>query len=149
MRVLAIPYLSGFDIRNRIAAWPICFGKRPTYQYRSGKRGSVDYFVHVAERGKPSELEMEFNDLAAQWYRETRMLSFIRQKATHPAYQQIIGMGKDALPFIFRELQERGGDWIWALEYIVRSENPAKGSTSFKETVRLWLEWARTKGHIH
>src|ERR1700733_8715969 len=51
-------------------------------------------------------LEKEFNELAAQWYQETRKLSLANQIVLHPAYQKIIGMGRDALPFIFRELKK-------------------------------------------
>ena len=61
----------------------------------------------------------------------------------HPAYQKIIGMGKDALPFIFRELATSGGDWIWALEMIVRKENPASGKAKFKDAKEAWLNWGR------
>lgn len=98
---------------------------------------------------EPTEtLEQEFNELASQWRRETGMLSFIRQKAMHPAYQKIIGMGKDALPFIFRELQGPGGDWLWALESIVRPKmNPASGTTDFKDAVAAWLNWGRKNGY--
>lgn len=90
-------------------------------------------------------LETEFRALADQWRKETRMLSFVRQKAVHPAYQQIIGMGKEALPFIFDEMKNRGGDWLWALQAITR-ENPASGTTSFKEAVAAWFAWARKMG---
>ncbi len=76
------------------------------------------------------------------------MLSFVRRKALHPAYQKIIGMGKEALPFIFRELQERGGDWIWALEAINRNENPASGIAKFKSAVAAWLQWGKARGYI-
>ena len=94
-----------------------------------------------------SELEQEFQELAKQWYRETRMLSFIRQKAVHPAYQKIIGMGSGALPFILRELRDRGGDWLWALEAIAR-KNPAGGTTNFKDAAAAWLAWGRQNLYI-
>jgi hypothetical protein len=91
-------------------------------------------------------LEHEFNQLAEQWRNETGMASFVRQKAMHPAYQKMIGMGKDALPFIFRELKERGGDWLWALEAIARPQiNPALGTTNFKDAVSAWVKWGEKK----
>ena len=39
------------------------------------------------------------------------------------AYQQIIGMGAEALPFIFRELQKEPDHWFWAL-HAITGENP-------------------------
>jgi hypothetical protein len=93
------------------------------------------------------KLEQEFNELAGQWYRETRMFSFIKQKAMHKAYQEIIGMGESALPYIFKELQKQKGDWIWALNAITR-EDPAKGITNFREAVRSWLNWGKQHRYI-
>lgn len=97
------------------------------------------------QNGHPN-LEDEFNLLAQQWREETAFLSFARQKAMHPAYQKIIGMGKEALPFIFKELRTGGGDWIWALEMIVRKENPAAGKSNYKEAVDSWLNWGKQNG---
>jgi hypothetical protein len=100
------------------------------------------------EKEAPETLEQEFNELARQWRRETGMMSFARQKATHPAYQKIIGMGKDALPFIFRELRNRGGDWLWALEAIARPKaNPAAGTTNYKDAAAAWLRWGEENGY--
>jgi hypothetical protein len=97
---------------------------------------------------KPSELEKEFSRLANVWYQETRMLSFIRQKAVHPCYQRIIGMGKDALPFIFREMSKGKGDWIWALESITRlDKNPVPANATFKEARDIWLQWGKDNGY--
>jgi hypothetical protein len=91
-------------------------------------------------------IENEFNSLAQKWREETAFLSLARQKAMHPAYQKIIGMGREALPLIFKELQIRGGDWIWALEMIVRKENPAAGKTNYKEAIEAWLSWGKQHG---
>jgi len=96
-----------------------------------------------------SQLEEDFNRLAGTWYRETGMLSFVRQKALHPCYQRIIGMGKDALPFIFRELLKGKGDWIWALEAITRLErNPVAQGATFREAVATWLQWGKDNGYV-
>ena len=100
------------------------------------------------EKETPETLEQEFSQLVKQWRGETGMASFIRQKAMHPAYQKIIGMGKDALPLIFRELRNRGGDWLWALEAIARPKvNPALGTTNFKDAVSAWLKWGEENGY--
>ena len=38
--------------------------------------------------------------------------------AMHPAYQQIVGMGRSAVPFILKELANGPGHWFWALRAI-------------------------------
>src|SRR6202167_3972691 len=79
----------------------------------------------------------KFHRLAQQWYGETGMISMLHKKVMHPAYQRIIGMGKDALPFIFKELKEKRGHWLWALCSIT-GEDPAAGSQRFGEAVNAW-----------
>jgi hypothetical protein len=97
--------------------------------------------------GKNSELEAEFNELASVWYRETEKLSSAEQIVLHPAYQKIIGMGKDALPYILKELQRTRGHWIWALAMITR-EDKGKPGMKFREAVDAWLAWGKSKDYI-
>jgi len=101
-----------------------------------------------AEPAKASKtLEDEFNELADKWYRDTRKLSVADQIVTHPAYQKIIGMGRDALPFIFRELKRTRGHWLWALQMICRHDH-AKPGQKFGEAVDHWLKWGEGEGYI-
>src|SRR5579884_552226 len=43
-----------------------------------------------------------FDSLAEAWRRECAHLSSVREMVLHQAYQQIIGMGREALPFLLR-----------------------------------------------
>jgi hypothetical protein len=107
---------------------------------------AVPLFISDTEALSP--LEVEFNELASQWYRETRKVSSAEQMVLNPSYQKIIGMGKDALPFIFKELQKTRGHWIWALAMILRDDK-AKPGMKFREAVDAWLEWGKTNGYIN
>ena len=86
-----------------------------------------------------SKEEQEFRELADQWYRETRYLSSITRTVTHLAYQNIIGMGPAALPLILRELEERGGHWLWALNAITQKTLRQRGQPSTKRSMLGWL----------
>jgi hypothetical protein len=97
--------------------------------------------LHGAALGK------KFGLLAERWYQETGMMSLMHQKAFYPAYQRIIGMGKDALPFIFRELKRKHGHWLWALNAIT-GEDPVRPGRNFAEAVDDWLEWGRANGYV-
>jgi hypothetical protein len=57
-------------------------------------------------------------------------------------YQQIIGMGRDALPFILKELKQTRGHWLWAL-FAITGEYHAPDGSTFDEAVDAWLDWGR------
>ncbi len=94
---------------------------------------------------QPSKLLRTFQDLVETWRRETAFLSFIQQRAMHPAYQRIIGMGWVAVPFILGELARRPDQWFWALRAIT-GEEPAPDAQSFSAAVEAWLRWGRERG---
>lgn len=85
-----------------------------------------------------------FQHLAERWRTETRYLSSLSKVSMHPAYQQIIGLGRDALPLILQELEQNGGHWLWALHSIT-GEDPAPLDATFHEAVSAWLEWGRER----
>ena len=67
----------------------------------------------------------------------------------HPAYQQIIGMGEEALPLILEELSRRPGHWFWALKAITGEDPvPAEHAGEVPEMTRAWLEWGRQHDYI-
>ncbi len=100
----------------------------------------------VAVRVAPA-LQHRFSLLATKWKNETGMLSNVTKKCTHPAYQQIIGMGWEALPLILRDLKESKADWFWALTAITGA-NPisAEIAGNISKMTEAWLEWAKAKG---
>ncbi len=97
----------------------------------------------------PEEREREFHQLKDTWQKETKYLSFSQQIAIHPAYQRIIGMGREALPLILRELESAPHHWFWALKSI-SGENPAPDEIqgNMKAMSECWLDWGRKAGVI-
>ena len=97
-----------------------------------------------------------FERLATQWRKERNPLSSnASDNMQSIAYCKIIGMGPDALPFIFQELQRElkmGGpdDWFMALWYIAQGENPVpmESRGKLKEMAKAWLEWGSQQGHL-
>jgi hypothetical protein len=91
---------------------------------------------------------MRFLVLRTKWERETAHLSSALQMAMHPAYQQIIGMGSTAIPYLLAELSIRPDHWFWALAAItgddpIRPENRGR----IKKMAEDWLAWGRRKGY--
>ena len=101
-----------------------------------------------ASSRQKTELETTFYQLVEQWKSETRGISSTEQLSVHPAYQQIIGMGRDVIPLLLRELESNSGRWFWALKSISREEPVTpeqRGKT--KEMISAWLNWGREKGY--
>jgi len=117
----------------------------------------LDPYVHVAAHGSlaggyglPSDLAAQqlrarFDELAAQWRRETSTISVMSAIVMHPAYQMIIGMGPQVVPWIIEELRARSGFWFWALTAITQ-EDPARDIRRSSEARGAWLDWAGARG---
>jgi hypothetical protein len=90
---------------------------------------------------------IRFQNLVQQWKRETAHLSNIGKKALHPAYQEIIGMGKAAVPHLLAELRREPDDWFWALHAITGAKPvPPEGQGNLKEMTAAWLQWGSEHG---
>ena len=90
---------------------------------------------------------IKFNQLVQEWKHDTRFTSSLTKMITHPSYQAIIGMGREALPFIFSELQQSRDHWLWALRAITQ-EDPAPKGADFDTAVEAWLEWGKRHGYL-
>jgi len=95
-----------------------------------------------------TDLAARFAALADTWRRETAVISSSTELAMHPAYQQIIGMGPDAVPLILRELEQRPAHWFWALKAITGEDPvPAEDRGRVSRMARAWLDWAKRQGY--
>jgi len=98
-----------------------------------------------SESQSSSRLAQEFQTLAETWRRKTAFFSFMPQRALHPAYQRIIGMGWGVVPLLLRELQRQPDHWLWALQAIT-GERPAQGTETLGAAAEAWLNWGRARG---
>lgn len=89
-----------------------------------------------------------FSILKAKWEADTALLSSITEIALHPSYQQIIGMGNNAVPLILAELRRNPGHWFWALK-AVTGEDPVlpEQRGRIKEMTEAWLLWGHRQGY--
>jgi len=94
---------------------------------------------------------IRFNELKIQWEQDIRFLSSLTDICMHPAYQQIIGMGKTAIPLIIKELSSEPSHWFWALKAITGEDPVPPGKRGkIKEMAKVWvLWWARQKFYRH
>lgn len=89
-----------------------------------------------------------FMSLVAKWRRETGHLSSPDDICTNPAYQAIIDMNKDAIPYILRDLEENKHYWFWALTAITEVNPIPKGfQGTYEEAIQIWLGYAKEAGY--
>jgi hypothetical protein len=91
----------------------------------------------------------KFDSLATQWKKETMHLSSVTDKAIHPCYQRIIGLGPDVIPLILQRLRKNDGHWYWALQSIT-GENPVRPEHhgDINNMKNDWIMWGVHKGYI-
>jgi hypothetical protein len=122
----------------------IIAGPSKIISYRANTALSVYRQVSVFVVGSGDLL---FQQLVKQWRKERGVTSSPVQMAMCPAYQQIIGMGKDAIPLILRQIENEGDDpdhWFWALRALTNA-NPIKDSDrgNMKRMADAWIDWGR------
>lgn len=107
----------------------------------------VDYRLPL--RGEGTVLVLAWlREWAREWKEQTRAMSSIAQKVSHPAYQEIIGMGKVALPFLFEDLRQGHDHWFPALKSITGDDPvPVEHRGNVAEMRRAWMEWGRQHGY--
>jgi hypothetical protein len=91
-------------------------------------------------------LRSEFERLNRWWKSETGGSALMFPRFMHPAYQQIIGMGKEVVPLLLEEVQQRTGHWFWALQAIAREEI-AQEDDLYDVAAEKWLRWGESKGY--
>lgn len=94
-------------------------------------------------------LRRRFYALAAQWKDETAFLSSTSEIVRHPAYQEIIQLGNDVVPYILADLKISPNHWFHALRTIT-SENPVEPTLQgrMQEMSDAWIDWGRQRGMI-
>ena len=98
-------------------------------------------------RSQADRLRPEFSALAEQWRSETRHLSLVSKKITHPSYLRIIGMGKPALPLLLEALRDKPSHWFAALR-AVANVDPTEPEANPSEAREAWLSWGKSEGYI-
>lgn len=91
--------------------------------------------------------EDAFTVLEHWWDSETGMLSSLRQRAKHPAYQAILAMRENAVAPALRRVAREIHHWASLLHDIVGEDAPGfTWETPDEEVQRLWREWAERNG---
>ncbi len=109
-----------------------------------------DLTQHYFEPYSRTSLEEKFSTLSETWKYDNANVSSVNQLVLHPTYQEIIGMGKQAIPFILLELKKSPRLWFWALKSIT-GDNPVPEEDigNIPKMTTHWLNWGRDRGYIN
>src|SRR5262249_29204835 len=93
-------------------------------------------------------VEQRVMRLLNNWREQTAYLSSSTRITEHPAYQEMIALGPEALPFLFRDLEQTGdGHLPKALTALTGAYPvPAADRGNNPKVVSAWLRWARENG---
>jgi hypothetical protein len=98
---------------------------------------------------QPTEnLEERFRRLAAVWLAETAYVSSSSDLVSHPAFEEIVGMGPGVIPLLLRELENRTGHWHRALRRITGTDPVLPADRGdIEKAAQTWLHWGKEQGY--
>jgi len=91
----------------------------------------------------------KFIRLAKEWQEGRPRGVDVAEMSSHLAYQQIIGMGTIAIPFILSSLRRKVDHWFVAL-YAITGQNPVpeKCKGNVMEVASAWIKWGRLNRYV-
>jgi hypothetical protein len=120
---------------------------QPLEQTANGKGNETPQRALHSSPTLKADLDHRFLALVQAWKEETRLLSSIHDMVAHPAYLQIIGLGKEALPLLIDELRREPDHWFVALQAITGiNPIPSSACGNVDAMARAWLIWAEKQG---
>jgi hypothetical protein len=89
-------------------------------------------------------VEQRFRQLAAGWRKAVAYSSSTTELMNHPAYQAIIALGSEVVPFLLRDLEENHTHWFYALCRIAGANPiPETAAGNIPKMAAAWLHWAK------
>ncbi|MCY4578411.1 MAG: site-specific DNA-methyltransferase [Chloroflexi bacterium] len=96
-----------------------------------------------------TRLNDEFNRLVTEWKVGRSRGADVTQMVDHPAYQQIVGMGEQAIPLILEELEREVDHWFPALRELTgTSPVPEESKGNLSKMRDAWLNWGKDEAYI-
>lgn len=90
----------------------------------------------------------DFNRLADEWENSRPRGVSLADMAMHPTYQQVIGIGPQAIPWLLERLEMKPLHWFWALNAITRLDDviPEDCLGNVAKMAEAWQSWGERQG---
>ena|SRR5947209_6672129 len=94
-------------------------------------------------------LDQRVARLLSVWRDETEYSSSATQITAHPAYQELIALGRAALPGLLRDLEQTGDGQLSKALATITGAHPvaAEDRGNVRKVADAWLRWARENGY--
>src|SRR5262245_44256352 len=109
-----------------------------------------DYVLSVLERLRQEDerAEEQFRQLVARWKAERLPYSSSTRLTDHPAYHEIIALGRRAVPWLLAELGREPDHWFRALKQLTGADPvPPEHRGNIDAMANDWVAWGRQKGY--
>lgn len=102
--------------------------------------------TEVERLDRVEELAKQFKELKETWIEETCYISSPEESSTHPAYQDIIGLGLPVVPFLIKDMKKNNTHWFWALRAITGANPvPDEHRGNISAMADDWAIWWKEK----
>ena len=104
--------------------------------------------VREKAEGKSTEtMEDRFRRLEHTWMSAVGHFSSPSVLCEHPAFQEILSLGKAVVPLMLRDLEERPRLWVYALPQITGvNPVPEADRGNIRKMSEAWLRWSKESG---
>lgn len=100
-------------------------------------------FILSMKPMKEPDIQSKFEESYQRWKQETWMFSSPRKLTSHPDFQAIVNMGKDAVPCILDKLEAEPSPLVWALNRIYDCRISEGKYLTIPELAQKWLQILR------
>lgn len=100
-----------------------------------------EYMISVDESESATlSTKLRFKTLLNNWVKQTMILSSPDAIIRNENFQDILKMGKSAVPFIVEEISAKPSTLVWALNFIFGKKISNNPNTTIKEACALWVK---------
>lgn len=104
------------------------------------------YTKNTSISPQPSAFEKQFYSLSKKWKKEVGGYSTMIHITGNDNYLDIIGMGKDVVPLILKELEKEADYWFVALKHTAKPDTDPVPDDHYGDIEKMredWLNWGK------
>jgi hypothetical protein len=136
-------YVSKFDLAEGLYVVPASTKVEERLLFRHRPLDKIQ-----GDAPESQSLESRFYRFANKWMHSMGGRSSTTSVLSDLNYLRIIALGKDAIPFILKELKKEPAPWFLALKVLTGEESVGNSSPGdYRKMASEWIEWGDANGY--